>query len=404
MVIAFLAAPLELYALPLPTGSLSPAEGVFVCVGAAYLVRLLFRPEGLVRPGISDLPYAALLGVIAIGFAHATQPAPIVRVLLLWALFCLVYLPVQSFSPAEMRTVCKALTVGAGVLGAIGAAQYVATGGGGLYAGGAGASVRAVGTFGSEVGDSNYYAAFLQLGALPGVAMLIADPRRNLWLAPFLALAITGLAFSLSRGGMLGFATGILLLLVLWPRARWAVGVCATVLVALTIAGANPLLGSEAVEVVGERLASIGETGNTSTNRRPELFAAAAEMTVEHPFFGIGVNQFSEHSAQRGMTERGLPHETAHNVYLSLSAETGLLGLGAFLLFCGFVARRAVAAMSSRVAEDRTFAYGLAGALLGFAMQGMTVSLNRNNLLWVTFLVIAGLLVALGGRAAAAER
>ena len=123
----------------------------------------------------------------------------------------------QSFDDKGMRTVLWSLAGGAAILGGIGAVQFVGSGGGGLYAGGAGASVRAVGTFGEAVGDSNYFASFLQLAALPTIALIIARPRENAALIPLAVIAVTGLAFSLSRGGMLGFAAGLLLLL-LWDE------------------------------------------------------------------------------------------------------------------------------------------------------------------------------------------
>jgi putative inorganic carbon (hco3(-)) transporter len=307
---------------------------------------------------------------------------------------------VQSFNDQDLRRVLWSLAVGASILGGIGAYQFISSGAGGLYAGGAGASVRAVGTFGEAVGDSNYFASFLQLAALPAIALVFGHPRENGWLIPLIAIIVTGLAFSLSRGGMLGFAAGLLLLM-LWGRARWMIAGVTVLVAILTIAGANPLLASSSFETVEERLNTISETEQTSTNTRPELFSHAIDLTLEYPLVGVGLNQFMEHSSRRGLTERGRPHETAHNVYLSLSAETGLIGAGGFLFFLGLVARRAVVALRSRAPLARATAFGCAAALFGFALQGFTVSLNRNNLLWATFLILAGILVALSNRAPA---
>ncbi len=395
--LAFLAAPLEIFALPLPTGSLSASEGIFAVVGLGYLARLLFRPETVSKPSVSDIPYAILLAAIAVGIGIASDPVPVIRILVLWSLFYLVYLQVQSFSDTQIRRVLWSLAIGGAVLGAIGAYQFVTSGGGGLYAGGAGTNVRATGTFGEALGDSNYFASFLQLAALPAIALLIARPRENVVLVPLVAIAVTGLAFSLSRGGMLGFGAGVLLLL-LWGRARWMAGGVAALVAILTIAGANPLVASSSFETVEQRLTTIGDVSQSSLNTRPELFEGALEMTIDHPVTGVGLNQFQEYAARQGLTERGLPHETAHNVYLSLSAETGLIGLGAFLFFLVFLGQRGVAALRHRAPMARAAAFGCAASLFGFAIQGMTVSLNRNNLLWATFLVLAGILVALSNR------
>jgi O-antigen ligase len=396
--LAFLAAPLELYALPLPTGSLSPSEGIFALVGLSYLARATFRPDTVRKPGVRDIPYVVLLGAASVGIGLADAPAPIMRILAFWTLFYLVYLQVQSFTEHQIRQVLWSLAIGGAILGGIGAVQFISSGAGGLYAGGAGASVRAVGTFGEAVGDSNYFASFLQLAALPAIALIVAQPRRNAMLVPLVAITVTGLAFSLSRGGMLGFAAGLLLLL-LWGRARWMAAGVTVVVAVITIAGANPLVASSSFGTVEQRLATVGDLGQTSTNTRPELFQQAVDLTIEYPLTGVGLNQYIEHSAARGLTERGRPHETAHNVYLSLSSETGLIGVGAFLAFIGLVVRRAFVALRHRTPISRAAAFGCAAALFGFAIQGLTVSLNRNNLLWATFLVLAGILVALSDRA-----
>ena len=154
----------------------------------------------------------------------------------------------------------------------------------------------------------------------------------------------------------------------------------------ITILGQTPSSPHALSKTVEQRLTTISDVGQTATNSRPELFAAAIDMTLQHPISGVGLNQFAEHSALfGGLTERGQPHETAHNVYLSLSAETGLIGASAFLCFLALIAQRALVALRHRHPLARAVAFGCAASLFGFAIQGMTVSLNRNNLLWATF-------------------
>lgn len=396
--LAFLAAPLELYSLPLPTGTASASEGILAAVGISYLARLAFRPGSVRTPGVRDLPFAILLGAVALGIGVAESPAAAVRILILWTLFYCVFLQVQTLEVRDLGRILTCLALGGAVLGAIGTVQFIASGGGGLYAGGAGADVRVAGTFGQVAGDSNYYASFLAMAALSSIALGLALPRRYGVLLLVTVATVTGLAFSLSRGGMLGFAAGLLVLAVVWRRARWGGAGLAVGLVALTIVGANPLAGSTAVETVEQRLGSVSQVGQTSIDTRPQLFRAAVDMTLERPLTGVGMNEYAVHAERRGLSERGRPPETAHNMYLSLSAETGLLGLAGLLLFLGFLARRAAQAVKARGGIQRGIAIGCAAALFGFAVQGLTVSSNRNNLLWATFLVVAGVLVAIADR------
>lgn len=396
---AMLAIPLELFALPLPTGSLSPAEGALGLAGVAYLVRLIVRPHTVRKPGLRDLPFLVLLGAITIGIAVAVDPAPVVRTVFLWTLFYGVFLQAQTLTSEQIRNVIIAAIVGAGILGAIGAIQFAQSGGAGLYGGGSGAEGRVAATFasGDDQSATNYFASALQLIALPAIALITAGPRRYGLLAPLAFMIVLGLMLSLSRGGTLGFIAGMLILVALWGRARVLVGGVVVLAIILTVAGANPLLGTDEVETVTQRLSSSTEFEDSSTNLRPKAYAVAIDIAIENPLTGIGVNQFRAELGSRGesLSEQGRPLEGAHNVFLSLAAETGLFGIGAFLFFIGVLVSRARVALRSRDGLARPLALGLAASLIGFAVQGLTVTQNRNHLLWGTFLLIAGMLVAL---------
>lgn len=386
---------LSLAALPLESlavGSASPTEAGLAVVAGGWLLRAALRPGSVVLPSARDLPLALLLLAIAAGLLGADDPAPVARVLFLWTLFSLVYLQAQSLSTAEMRRVVGGLVVGAGVLGAIGTIGFLQSGDTALISGGADTGARAVGTF----ADPNYYAAVLVLALLPGTALLIARPGREAWSLPLVALAATGLAFSLSRGATLGFAAGLVLLLA-WGRARWLAAGVAILLAVSTVAGFNPLLGSDQVSVVGERLSTV-TSADTVTNSRPRAWAVAREIAVENPAFGVGVNQYVFEAARRGLFERGSPLENAHSIPFSLAAETGFVGLLAFLAWMVQLAVRAGRSLRARDPLAYALALGLSGAVVGFLIQGLTVVQLRTEVVAGTFFVVAGLLSGLSRR------
>jgi O-antigen ligase len=374
----------------------SPAEGGLALVGASWLARAVIRPETVAMPRLRDTPIIVFLGVVAVGLAIAEDPYPVARVLLLWTLFYFVYLQAQTFSQDEMKTVVIAFALGASVLGAIGALDYLRSGAQTLFAGGELTGARAASAF----ADPNYYAALLVLALLPALALVLADARRYAYLGVACFLIFAGLALSLSRGGLIAAIGGALLLLV-WRRARWiAVGLAALFAV-LTLAGANPLVESKQFNVVEERLSTLTGPGLEQRNRRPEIWALAREVAAAHPFFGVGVNQFEFEARRANVTENGSPLENAHSIVFSLAAETGLIGLAAFLFFLGQLAARAVRAL--RTSDTLRYAMGLgtAAALLGFALQGLTVVQIRVSLIAGIFFTMAGVLTALADRASA---
>jgi O-antigen ligase len=391
---ALLFAPLETVTLPLPTQALSASEGAFALVGLAWLARVALRPETIVLPRLRDLPLLVLLLGIAAGLTVALEPAPVLRVAALWTVFVLAYFQAQSLTPGEMRTVLGGFAVGAGILGLLGATRYVQVGDTELLAGGAITGERAAAAF----ADPNYYASLLALALLPALALLIGDVKRNLWLVVPAGAALVGLMFSLSRGGILGFAVGLLVLLA-WRRARRVALVLVGLLVVLTLAGANPVVSSDYFGAVEERLASIQHP--TRESKRPEIWATAIDITAQHPFTGVGVNQFKFEASSRLLFERGDPIENAHSVYLSLAAETGLIAFACFLAFLAQLAVRAALAARAPERLRRALGLGLMASLVAFLVQGLTSAQIRVPLLVGAFLVLAGMLTRLADDARA---
>lgn len=390
---AGLALPLEAVNLPLASGALSPAEAALTVVAAGWAGRILLRPESVAKPSMRDASLIALLVIVALGLLVAVDPAPVLRVAVSWTLFYFVYLQAQSLTAVEIRTVLIAFLVGAGVLGVLGAATFLQSGNTQLLAGGAITGERAVGTFTGP----NYYASALGLALLPGLAVALGGLRRHLWLLLPAAGALAGLIFSLSRGATLGLAVGLLLLLA-WRRARRAALLVAAVVVVLTLANANPLVSSEYFGTVEQRLATLQHP--TRESNRPQIWSTAIGITVDHPFIGVGVNQFKFEGQKRSLYERGAVLENAHNIFLSLAAETGLLGLAAFVVFVGQLVARGVRAASTADPLRLSLALGLVASLTGFMIQGLTAIQLRVPVLAGMFFLFAGLLTALADRAA----
>jgi O-antigen ligase len=70
---------------------------------------------------------------------------------------------------------------------------------------------------------------------------------------------------------------------------------------------------------------------NTSIGHRIEMWRAAIIMFVEHPFFGIGMDQFGEHLHEMANSGRVAKfvgvYNAAHNEYLHALATGGIVGL-----------------------------------------------------------------------------
>lgn len=393
--IAFLAMPLELVQLPLGSGALSPSESVLAMVAFGWIARAVAVPGSVVLPSARDAPVGVLLAAFLAGVTFVEDPTPVVRVLFLWVSFYFVYLQSQSLDSREMYWVLCALVTGAGILGAIGASNFLASGSAAdLFEGGSKTGARATGTF----VDANYYASFLTLAAVPGVTLLLARFKQSWWLLAPLATAVAGVFFSLSRGGISALVFGLLVLL-LWGRARTLVLILVPVVALLIVSGLTPLTNSEQVGIVSKRLGTLDST-ITAVDLRPRIWATAIDVVGERPFFGVGVLNFSDAALAHGLSERGLPVENVHNTPLNFAAETGLIGVAGFLAFAGQLLVRGGRALLVRDELRYALALGILAALLAFFLQSLTVAQLRVNVIAAVFFVFGGFLTALSDRRA----
>jgi O-antigen ligase len=392
---AGLALPLELVSLPLPSGALSPSESVFALVGVLYVVRLVVRPDSVRNPSLRDLPIWGLILTVAAGVTVAVDPAPSIRIAILWLLFYLVFLQVQSFGRDQVRLVVGAFVVGAAILGGIGAVSFLGSSNTQTYGGGLYTSSRALGTF----EDPNYFASILALVTIPALALVLHRPRRNWWMGVAAAVATAGIVFSLSRGGFVALAGGLLVLL-LWNRAQLVLVVVFVAFTVTTVANVNPLLESQQFQTVERRLGTLTGGELQATNRRPQIWGLAVELAFERPVFGIGANEFGRVAGQRSVIEDGSGIENVHNQPLNFLAEQGFAGLLCFVLLFAQLAARAWRALTARVhPADFALALGCAATLTGFLLQALTQSQLRVNIIAAGLFLVAGLLTGAADRA-----
>ncbi|MBI5143640.1 MAG: O-antigen ligase family protein, partial [Candidatus Omnitrophica bacterium] len=134
-----------------------------------------------------------------------------------------------------------------------------------------------------------------------------------------------------------------------------------------------------------------------SMQDRLYMWRVGWKIFLEHPIIGSGVNtfflKFKEFREDEDKGERG---SYAHNGYLQLAAETGMLGLSIFLLLIG----RAFFYVFKYISGNLTLFYksftlGLAAGLLAFLIHSFfdtnLQSLPLITLFWFSLAVLMGL-------------
>lgn len=218
-----------------------------------------------------------------------------------------------------------------------------------------------------------------------------------------LATAVTGLAllFSWSRGAWLGFAAGTAVIVLFWPRKLWQG-------VALFAVAGMLLLGGMQVGLVPasitDRLVSfqddfrLGDVRGVPINdtnyavvERLAHWQAALNMAQDDLWLGVGFGNYGAVYPEYMLLNWPDALGHAHNYYLNLLAEIGVIGLGAYLLLWTAVIWQTIALLRRLDGWERGIALGLLGAWTALAVHHLVDKLYVNNI-YIQVGVMFGLL------------
>ncbi len=198
-------------------------------------------------------------------------------------------------------------------------------------------------------------------------------PGRVLWLAGALLMAFAVLR-SGARGPFVGLVAGIVALLALRGRKVLLPGaavLAVLIAVLLALAGGSPL--RTAWELFGVD-ASVAAGPAASNTQRLFMWWAGWRLSAEHLMTGVGLHGVDAvYPAFRHPLALEPNQWHLHNNFVQLGAETGLLGLAAFLwLFLRAFQSAWTRFRAAPGGPDQGLAAGVLGALTGFLASGLT--------------------------------
>lgn len=237
--------------------------------------------------------------------------------------------------------------------------------------------------------DPNLFAGYLALVIPLALAFGLAMRWRWGWLISAIGVLIFGVALvaTLSRGGWLGFIAGVGTMTLLMPgRRRTILAVGGGVIALLLVAGlAGP---------VAARLGSSAGASplQTFADRIP-IWSAAWSMFTQHPIFGIGVNNFGNLISAY---DPSLDVNQAHDLFLNIAAERGLIGLASFGIFLVVLFRTSLGAVRS--APDiwyRILAAGVTASFGAFMADSLFDVAYYDYKILLLFWLLAGIAASL---------
>ena len=209
-------------------------------------------------------------------------------------------------------------------------------------------------------------------------------PRRLLWAAVLVLMTVCAV-LTYSRGCYLGLILGLVVFLVLLDR-RFLIPIAAFVLISPWIMP----------HTVMDRLLSVGDLGDTSTDYRFKIWQGVAAMLKDFWYCGVGPGEGAFYSVYPLYSLEAINAPHTHCLYLQLVSDTGIAGLAVFLGFSGSLLRSLLTTIRrAENRETRIFAMAGLAAFSGFLLQSFTDYSFYNYRVMLLFFGIAGLCLLL---------
>ncbi|MBO6236681.1 MAG: O-antigen ligase family protein, partial [Schwartzia sp.] len=185
--------------------------------------------------------------------------------------------------------------------------------------------------------ERNVFWGMLALGLMGAYA----TGARGVWLAILMAIAV----IFACRGG--------------WKRLLRCMAACILCFLVIALVASPQTRDRVAPERLGR---------DNSIMARFALYDAATEMFFEHPFLGVGMQQFNVHWREKCPSDKPNWQKlvNAHNTCLMYLSEGGLVGFGGYITFVGYLLWWAWKR------RDTRWGLQLFGTVFSAFVQGMT--------------------------------
>ncbi len=246
-----------------------------------------------------------------------------------------------------------------------------------------------------------------QTPGVPGAAALLLGAghllERLMPVAAFGAMALAML-MSWSRGGWVGLAVALLVITAARSRTALATAAIIGLVVAyLLLAGGAQYLPPALVQRVSDFLPFISgvdiaavevNDANWAVIERMAHWQAAIAMFTDYPWLGVGIGNYAVAYARYAVGRWLDPLGHAHNYYLNIAAEAGILGLGAYLLLFGACFVVAWRTIQCTQGYWRAVALGALGILVHLSVHNLFDNLFVHSMNVQLGLVLGLLLLA----------
>ncbi len=218
------------------------------------------------------------------------------------------------------------------------------------------------------------------------LAMFLLNRNPKVCFALALCIAVNGgcLIFTWSRGAWLGFLIGTVIFLLMTSRHTLTAMLFALLGV--------PFLPFVLPDSITQRFMSIGNLGDSSTSYRVNIWKGVIDMLQDYWPTGIGIGYDSFKLVYPGYALSAIekaPH--AHNLFLQILVEIGIVGLIVFLAAMFFYVQGSLTLHVKERRSERLLSAAVFCGILAVLAQGMTDYIWYNYRVFLMFWLMLGL-------------
>jgi len=368
--------------------SLGATEVIVALLGAAWLARGISRRQINVWLGPPVLAVMAMVGLTLLSIGYAQDPGAALKESLKWLELLLVVLIVFDLVHDQRAAwwLMGPLFIAGAAEAAFGAYQFATGAGPDQFA--VQGALRAFGHFEQPNPFAGYLTTIAPLAAL--MALSRANPPPLRWLAAACCgLIVVGIGLSQSRGAWLGALVAISFLVLAWSRTTRRLLIPGLILAVLAVALAvSGVLPPAVLDRVAQTVEYFGVFDVRNVAVTPENWAVVERMAhwqagwymfLDRPWLGVGAGNYGDAypAYYVGPWPEALGH--AHNYYLNMLAELGIVGGLLLLLMLGLFFRLLGGALLTTEDQSHTFwravLAGCVGGLVVFCVHNMFDSL-----------------------------
>ncbi|CVK19944.1 O-antigen ligase family protein [Sporomusa sphaeroides] len=216
------------------------------------------------------------------------------------------------------------------------------------------------------------------------------EKRKRMLLAIVLLISLLALVFNATRGAWVAVAVSLLLYgLMNIKKHKYILPSIVIVCLGVGIViGATPALE--------KRVASITDLTERSNAERLLLWQSGWNMFKDHPLTGVGPDNFETLYQGKYVLPAAKQPELshAHNNFVHMAAETGILGLTGFVYMFGYILY--ISWHRYRLSPANIWAAGCFFVTVGLLMQGLTEFNFGNSAVTRLYWFIVGLMLVSG--------